>query len=908
MNFTKTIYKFLCSATLMCAVGLTSCVDDNLPDCSPSDPFFGDETGIAFTITRAEMGEDAWNNHASSFGNSFENYLDLNRKFRILFFNLENEFLFELGSELDNQSFPENIRPIMQSTSNGVFVFLKRDFLYQEGNGDENDPSTLNGRIFKALEGDKDNGGGFKIAVLANWPETVEGDKIYSGDNFNDDTELGNGAPIPCHIAFCAYPKGDEKCDPNKFHSLFDLVHSVRDNVYGAYGSDGSSYVNTAYSHLVGPDGKMGVYSVWVHNFHNTKADAENFIRSGISGVEPDNWGDVSFTYSMDKYDPARHEKLEEMGDYDKSYTYNFSRNISRNGLKVDYTINDVWRIWNFGNGTNPDVSYNTPSEAVRQYWTERGSEILIPALNKYQTEKKKFTADGLTFVPRPDKDNNYEAASGSLKVESSTGHPALTDFNDPDERYSNLIEKCEKGSNYFHFRVYQRGKLHIKAVATGSGKVRVLSVMENQPAKNIQVNGEDLWTDDDPLDPFNTTVTFNGSIEDITAPTTTSDITPTDNHITVNINPQSRRWADVYIYAIGGTVNFYEIEYVSDRHIYDIDRTGLFPDEDANPIPFYGVQEFDPISNWNEGLFHLSYPSTASKNYNHKQVFLLRSIAKIEVEFKKSALGNRKPSHVYLRSSNRSARCTTKDSWTPTEDLWFGKPDDPAYPWHIDGVELANIMAKGHTYADQSDIDATGMGNIKYYKNRTAWFHGAWLDPGLDWKWNGEDVGTVDGTAMEYPRVYNARIDRSDFIRFLEVDDPGSDSWKFVLYVPEKNIDDANTIGNPTDTPKIPHLEIRFDEWNENLNFDDNGAYRVYFVDYSSIDVNDFFPFRDGYGGNGFEKNKDKLSKLYPILRNHIYRFKITNLKTVNGAGGINFQLCSPANRYQYGNGITFE
>lgn len=117
------------------------------------------------------------------------------------------------------------------------------------------------------------------------------------------------------------------------------------------------------------------------------------------------------------------------------------------------------------------------------------------------------------------------------------------------------------------------------------------------------------------------------------------------------------------------------------------------------------------------------------------------------------------------------------------------------------------------------------------------------------------------------------------------------------ILYVPEKNITDADNPGDISDRPKIIHVELRFngglddEKWGENRvdNLDDNGAYRLYFTEGGRATAAGF-TFEGRQSWDDYERNWEIASQHWPILRNHIYRF------TVNG--GLDY----------YNNNITFE
>lgn len=392
-----------------------------------------------------------------------------------------------------------------------------------------------------------------------------------------------------------------------------------------------------------------------------------------------------------------------------------------------------------------------------------------------------------------------------------------------------------------------------------------------------------------------------------------------------------------------GPMIEIYGIEYIESRHLYDVDRRAVLPTKDY-PIPMYGVQDFDPIGEyWEPGvLFNLSQFNNAQKQgYNYRRISLLRSVARVEVKLLKSAF-LQKPAHVYLRSMNRSGRNTPVDFFTPTDIIWngfnssspndvkrlqnyieVGNLDEQRIIQNTPGVvqEELNIRQYGPIYiGTNANSGQSSKQKLDEYRKTTAWPFGIW-EHQWGWDWN-RDNGVVDyfdtyqvGQARahtgqivpEYPRILHTRISRSDYSHFAEVEDPMY--WHYIIYIPEKNITDADNPGDIADRPKIIHVELRFnggpddgdtsnDEDNIVDNFDDKRAYRLYFTEGGQAHSGSFdFTGRESW--DAYEYNWDIVRQHWPIMRNHVYTF------TVNGApdhvGNVDFTVNAPEIRNAY-------
>lgn len=836
MNFLKKIYKPAAGLFLISGMSLAGCTDDAL-DSSSSGSMLDGETSLAFTVRSIASTDDSGSKAWTS--NKYEDYLDFTR-FKVLFFDKDNRFLFRVDDTY------------VTATEDGAYVRMTRNQLY---------PSTLSSeqleRRKKAIEGE-----GFKIAVLANWPDFVETRKSDSDYDADGNPTM---TPMTEPVTF----------DFTEDNTIYDLSHIVFDNVYGAESGDYGNHNNNAYTHVTDADGNMGAYTIWVQNFFMNKSDAAMFIRY----PDPSRLDGVKLTVTSGNY-----EKNGEFIPWGYRRTVNSNSLTGMNVVSTDYSLNDLWRVWSFTEDYD-----NLPANGCgRDYWAARNSalfskeemtEFLLSADNSSKT------FDNLEFLNVTKKDGNPVMSikqSGGVKRLHVATSLSLSEKE---------VVSPEKKSNVLHFRANAEGTLNIRTAKPDNGRVRVVEVREGVLGSNSISTDTGLSEDND----------------DYNKMTVNPDMT----EWSCRINPQSKRFVDVFIFAYGGTIQFEDIEYIKDTYVYDTDRIGVMPDG-KNPIPMYGLQEFDPIKEWVSGdVYDLSNPTSVSENYNHRKIHLIRSLAKVEIRINKSIFANTDvtPAHVYLRSCNRSARSEIKDVSIPTDILWYGdaafnKKDEKNenlrdkyyYKYDAEGIlgEFKNIFNYGPLFVNAGGNTIDDEVLLQNYWNKTSWFFGSWAEnnPGMNWNWNGKTINVPN--QIPVPRVFNSRVDRSDYIRFAEVGDDNG-YYLFVLYVPEKNVDDANDRGDYTSRPKVPHIEIRFDGMNNDDNLDDNGAFRIFFSDYKENADRLYDYNRLTFENLEMEMNRDNLKDLFqPIIRNHVYQF------TVNGVhkNDISFKVCGPANR----------
>ena len=907
----------LAIGVLLCGT-LAGCFRDEVdaPEPSGDDTIFelaADEYGMGVTISldrlSASPSRAALGDIGSNGLKDIEEYVNTDNLY-ILFFNLDGIFLFQINK-------PVAI-PIGQSTlgnDNQWFIRIP--------------VKDINENLIHYIE---DNP--FKIAVLANW--TFDADVNTGGTwkefKFNQPLD-GEG-----NLAMDEHGKliGDH---------ISLLSHAQLDNVYKDLDDHG-------YDHLVYyPDNNlndphMGPYTEWVSNYHRNIKEAESDIRENFN-VKTNKYRNPKSKYEVD----------------------------ALNHFEMDY--NNLWHVWYFngtyaGEGEKPfEIEAGTEQAADWIALNQKAKETMMKdelGEDFYYNHSHTYSMDGYEdlYLSQYVGLNYWETKPNGLTSEDPDVNAAakmmFSAVSLEDENISmdanaegeplNLSEKDGDHHPFIRFMANADGYVRVKFKAYNGARLYAHVGRNNTPENDASGYLKD--NRDSRFEILPETGTFEQK-------TKTGD----DEEIAdIPFEPKP-----IYLYMVAGPndepdpdgepdpedkplsskpcIVIYSIEYIESRHLYDVDRRGILPTKEY-PIPMYGIQDFDAIGEyWEPGvLFNLSQFNNAQKQgYNYRSVSLLRSLSRVEVKLLKSAF-TKKPSHVFLRSMNRSARITPVDFFTPTDIIWNGfnagsNSDIARYQNYAlvgnlseqdiirntPGVkgELDNIMQYGPIYigsgANKGEDKKTMMNE---YRKTTAWPFGIWEEQ-WGWDWNrGLENGTVDyfdtykygqqrsytnQLVPHYPRILHTRISRSDYARFTEVEDPAY--WHYIIYVPEKNITDADNPGNIADRPKIIHVEIRFNggfpKFDENGNpstddpenvvdnFDDNGAYRLYFTEGGRAALGDFeFTGRESWDKYEYDLNIAK--QHWPIIRNHEYIFTVTGAPS--DRQNVTFQVNAPERR----------
>lgn len=742
-------FKYRITLLLMIfAMGLTSCVYDNLEEPNDSNPYWDTEgfsLGITITLDRdlqSRADED-----------SYDNYIDTENKLRVLFFDqATGNFIFEA---VDRTVMPRK----SSNDKEEWFIHIPVNYIV-DYDGAPYDTELLKNRL-------KTNA--FKVAILANWP--VNGETNVNGN-----------------LTYGGEPRWgvNESVFGSNTKNINDLHHLEVDTNYFDNSRENRPTQTDVYDFIMGDNGEMGVKTDWVRSrMIDSKLDPK-----ALTSTE------VAKQWIRDNWDPTPKR--------------NASKDIYRH-------YQDLWALWDF------DAAYRYNSTGGKSYNNNWGKEWYDKNGSTLNTWLRNTTWTYLRdFVDTQDN--------------------AQLTFTQPGYLYtgtSNTGVQINNGTTgKFTFKAHSSGTLTIKARSTsGSATITITRANDEESASTKKL-------------------TYNTTIQ--------------EQSWDINMTGKTQ---DVTIECTSGQVVIYSIEYIQAKYLYDSDREGILPSA-TNPIPMYGVQDYAALTNWQPGTtFDLSYERPENGNYTEKTISLIRSLAKVEFYLPTSLDNKGKINHVYMRSMNRVARCEPMDVVTPTNELW--------HDVHDNNCEWYNIQSYGPSYVegtepqDKSQLDA--------YTNWLSWFYGSWQTNNTKWNFTthnkqyGSNNRVTVPSRPAYPHLFNSAIERSDYTHFIyagEATHNGNICHKYILYVPDRNIDDPNYPGIQSSIAKVPHIEYRFTDQNE-VSLDDNECYRVYFTDYKdnsaikSVKANDYEPT--------YEKSRTNLAKHWPIMRNHVYRFYVS-------------------------------
>lgn len=820
-----------------------------------------------------------------------DDWIDMQDKFRIFFFSETGDFLFGVTDRIVG-----SVANRPNSTEKDYWYIRIPMTMIVDRNNQEYDIAAIKAYL-KANK--------FKIAILANWPNT--GDKVNPGDY--DDSSENN---------FKTNPSSSLKGEPlwgwvnsvlNPAAVTAKTVKNVND-LHFLYADSYYSDKSGATSSTESTSDRPSRYSVYSKIY----PDVADTLRVG----EPTDWVKM-----RDISEGWKYEKASPFGSFDSKETanqwirYNWDPSIDVNNDKQIYRhYQHMWYLWNFNalykvgiaddNKQSAAPTYysknfgwddggtingsSTINQWGYQWWLRNGKKLFDEWINKNNTDKvtsnnSKEVGD-YTLSSIGDGSSSafleFVAATGPdkcqfVKIGDNYGVklPTIVSPGSQNNNTSKYIVNEGKSSGYIKFLARTSGTLRIKwgsaddneaqiVVQKGGSQDKVYTVSEGNNGKWFDINGTD-----------------------------NSSTASSYRDISVGEDSQS-----LFIFCNKGHAVIYGIEYIRGKYLFDSDREGVIPNDDQG-IPMYGVQQFDPIPDW-------EYGTTYNLPVN---VSLVRSLAKVVVNIP-TAFGQ--PSHVYMRCMNRTAFCEPMDVETNTSELWNKEHHDDG---DIRYCEWFNIYHYGCSFnktgafsdSDVRDSEYKGTGQREKYVNWLGWFHGNWGS----W-WNNyvenkneyaptdlKEVYSVNGEKNigKYPHLFNPHINRSDFCSFIYAGVSG-EYHRYILYMPDKNIDDPNYPGIFFCTPKVPHIEYRFKApkastaaatpaagvyENTEFNLDDNDCYRIYFTNYgfdsnfSDTDPNENIRDKALGSYDDYEKNRNNLKYHWPIMRNHVYEFFVS-------------------------------
>lgn len=821
-------------------LGAASCSDDIKIDTPSTGGGIADgkAPSIGFTMNLGSLG-DATGSRSMIYvddPSAFESYIDKN-KVRVMMFANDGTFLYE----------PTDLNPIpLENNANGDNQW------YVEIMNLQNLKTTAggNGEI-SILDYIKQNP--FKIAVLANWPDSISPEAV-------DDDKNPRYAQMHFNQGQYLKQLSHFYLDNNYFDGDDDAFEHIVFRINDEYSYDDSWKVNKDINTYQPGQNYMGVSTKWIQQEFNNREEADFGIRNRYE--------------VKDNYFPGVNP---ESGTSARSYK-------------------NVWQVWNFGGSENSKKKFPSFAGNKTEEWMDYNNNNLVKKVELNKTLENDVVVNNLTIVKKvndkQEPSTNYVATKayddyiGFMMPRYGTGYTSESEAN----------TSAVPGNGFIKINAYTDAKIRVKAGMAHSnstnstpGKVWLCYRIEGEEEPSIHlIEQKGSPTTQDGVD-------FYEYVEDIEIG---NDAYSKDGDLFVNTDTTP---LDVYIYAVcengDDRLIIYEIEYIADDYIYKADRWGIAPSRE-HPIPMYGIQDFMPIGDYakDNEIFNLSvYNGVSTPGYEYRSVSMLRSLARVDVMLPKSIFPE--PESVYMRSLNHSARCAPIDVYTPTDIIWYGAMGnyDPSKWADVFGSynnvvgasqELENIRAYGPNYMQGNTADKNPNNYLKDFQVRTSWFFGVWNDWG--WNWNGKLSREEVPTVKPWPRVFNTALSRADFANFIPINDD-NEYWHYVLYTPEKNITDANNAGQLGERPKLIHVEIRFAGRNVTNNYDDNSAYRIYFTQGGlSMGRNELDNLETG------NVTFDDLTRFYPVLRNHNYRFTVTGVNQ----GNLQFEIKSAGNR----------
>lgn len=602
--------------------------------------------------------------------------------------------------------------------------------------------------------------------------------------------------------------------------NINDIHHLKEDSTY-------SGDKNNSYSFIM-KDGKMmGLNTEWVQYRDVDGNEFGSQEKAWHLGTLPNNnpsIGSDACEWIKNNWDPSEDK-------YDKTSTQHF---IYRH-------YSHLWQLWNFGGSfTGNRLTYDfirDKEDIFASKWQARnGNEFRDKWL---QSDGKVLTKDnenypeidGLIVVTNNTEENPTDK-TGLVRsyYDSNVGYygmilPTMNDKaiqlnkNNDEELKISSSEAVE----YMKFQVPGTGHLHIFFSSLNSSEATLIVQRGTTHESKYSISGTDIKEIGDD----------SGEVYE-----------PHHKEAGYKVNLTSEA-EDIVLFALKGSVVVYAIEYICDDYLSATDREGIKPDYE-HPIPMYGVQEFPGIDAWG------SQPIWNLYSHTGKFVSLIRALAKVELYLPK---GKEVP-HIYLRSMNRKARCEPMDVLSNTGDLWKNHVDEE------NNCEWFRIQKYGSAYyKDKKDVTS--------FVNWYSWFYGSWSL----WGWTG--LGKWE-SSLDSPQLFNPDVQRSDFCHFIKDSKYNDGTFdRYFLYVPDKSISDPGTPGNLSSTQKVCHIEYRPRDLENYTEFlDDDNCNRIYFTDYSKN--NDIKNTLYNEFETQYEKDKNKLDQLWPIMRNHIYRFYV--------------------------------
>ena len=310
------------------------------------------------------------------------------------------------------------------------------------------------------------------------------------------------------------------------------------------------------------------------------------------------------------------------------------------------------------------------------------------------------------------------------------------------------------------------------------------------------------------------------------------------------------------------------------------------------HPIPMYGIQEFAPITKWEEGTtFRLNRNGEETDKDGNpiidKSISLLRSVVKVELIIPSTI----KLDYALLGYANIYARCEPADTWDPTDEIWVDAEK------HDEECEWRSIYNYGPISTNDPNISGR---NVFAYQQKLSWLYGIWLEK--DWPFTSDNSGKTGGggnfdatkvvaagTNTPYPKIFNSMIQRNNNVFIPETMryDDGKGYTHYIAYMGERNVNDPSNLSNIVSTsngnPTVFYWRIHVNGRLYNIPLNDNpnvypgldgDANFGYERDATSGEMVPIPPGGSGNSMGEYERAVQSGSiKNWPLVRNHVYR-----------------------------------
>ena len=613
-------------------------------------------------------------------------------------------------------------------------------------------------------------------------------------------------------------------------------------------------------------------------------------VRTGLMGPARD------WTGARSEMDYASFDQHFALLDETRAWIHNnwcpLPEHNDRSNPDVDYEeyyrdYRNLWFLWNFGGAADDNAfPYSETSDvnATKTEIDENGNETVVPRSHVMEWEGltgrqlRKWindaVANGGAFTNNLNLPYNsasylkfkFDENCKGVKNEQTKGKHAGKTLYGVEMPSLSTAPSNGNGTGYFTFRLLYNTSVIVTFTGDASG---------------VQLAGQ--------------------SAPSVTNSTDSQSGLKTKVFSALNITNEK----DVYLYCNKTGITIYQIDVVADDGLMKSDREGFMPSVD-NPIPMYGVQKFHKLEDFvhEDGTVHdeanmdevwerhtVFYVSNNFVNdlnetiyYGGGPIFLLRSVAKIEVLIPKS-LGV--PKYVYMKNYYRWSRFEPTDVENNTREIWekYGKDDG-----HGTCVEIENVRNHGYLY-DKNQATKTRTKEI------WSWYYGSWAAWGWPFKGNidGHDYSTAltwphdDFTnplyTDEYPHIMNVYSQAAAQGSLADLTDIYNDNYyHYVLYMGDMPVACPTTIHTASSSNmKVPYVEIRFDHdlrgtgktnSTDNNNITSDEGYKIYLCPKGNASLANGGSYRADYFSDA------NLMKLHwPVIRNHVYRFVVNDV-----------------------------